>query len=121
MPLKSKLFAGDPALQACLTKDSAHITLHARGHHVSKIQTAIFILEEVSVAPAELRSQTYGPSTAAAILAYKRRRNIVNRAYQTHADNIVGKMTIAELDREMVIAERCPPVALNPLSHPACS
>ena len=121
MPLKSKLFAGDHELQACLTQDSAHITLNARGHHVSKIQTAIFILDEVSVAPAELRSQTYGTSTAAAILAYKSRRNIVNRAYQTHADNIVGKMTIAQMDREMVIAEKRPSTPPDPSSYPSGS
>jgi hypothetical protein len=30
------------------------------------------------------------PKTAAAVLAYKRRRNIVNTAYQTTADDIVG-------------------------------
>src|SRR5262249_41293895 len=40
--------------------------------------------------------------TAAAVLAYKRKRNIVNRTYQAQADNIVGKMTMAALDREMV-------------------
>ena len=44
----------------------------------------------------------YGPSTAAAVLAFKTRRNIINRAYQTKADNIVGRMTIAALDAEML-------------------
>jgi hypothetical protein len=110
MSLKSRLFAGDRALEACLTQDSAHVTLNARGDHVSKIQTALFVLDEVSVAPSELRSQTYGPSTAAGVLAFKQRRRIINFAYQTQADNIVGKMTIARMDAEMVIAEKLPPI-----------
>jgi hypothetical protein len=44
----------------------------------------------------------YGHRTAAAVLAYKRARNIVNHKYQTQADNIVGKMTIAAFDRELL-------------------
>ncbi len=117
MPLQSKLFAGDRALEACSTQDSAHITLNAKGDHVSKIQTALFVLDRVSVAPIELQTQTYGPSTAAAVLAYKKRRNIVNRAYQTQADNIVGKMTIARMDTDMLVAERLPPIP-NPQDQP---
>jgi hypothetical protein len=35
------------------------------------------------------------------VLAFKRRRKIINFSYQTQEDNIVGKMTIAALDREM--------------------
>jgi len=117
MPLQSKLFAGDRALEACATQDSAHITLNTMGDHVSKIQTALFVLDRVSVAANELQNQTYGPSTAAAVLGYKQRRNIVNRAYQTQADNIVGKMTIARMDTEMAVAERLPPVP-NPQDQP---
>ena len=39
------------------------------------------------------------------MLAYKRKRNIINRAYQTQVDNVVGKMTIASLDAEMLTKE----------------
>jgi hypothetical protein len=39
-------------------------------------------------------------------LSYKKKRNIINRSYQTQADNIVGKMTIASLDNEMMARER---------------
>ena len=46
-------------------------------------------------------TQTYGPSTAAAVLSYKTKRQIINRSYQTTPDSIVGKMTIASLDAEM--------------------
>ena len=38
---------------------------------------------------------------AAAVLAYKKKRNIINWSYQQQADNIVGKMTIAALDAEI--------------------
>ena len=118
MPLRSKLFAGDKALEACAVQDSAHITLNAIGPHVSKIQTALFVLDEVSVAARELQSQTYGPSTAAAVLAYKQRRRIINFGYQAQADNVVGKMTIAAMDAEMVIEEKLPPLR-DPLDQPA--
>lgn len=105
MPLQSRLFHGDPALESCLTQDSAHITVGASGDHVSKIHTALLILDGVSVAAAELRNQQYGASTAAAILAFKRQRHIINTTYQTQADDIVGKMTIAAMDGELLPKE----------------
>jgi hypothetical protein len=43
----------------------------------------------------------YGPSTALCVLVYERKRQIINRSYQTQADNIVGRMTIASLDQGM--------------------
>jgi hypothetical protein len=78
------------------------------GDHVSKIHTALFILDEVSVSAEELATTRYGPSTAAAVLAFKRKRKIINWSYQTQADNIVGKMTIAAMDKELIMR-----VALN--------
>jgi lysozyme family protein len=50
----------------------------------------------------------YGAATAAAVLAYKKKRNIINHSYQAQADNIVGKMTVAALDKEMVEREQAP-------------
>jgi hypothetical protein len=47
----------------------------------------------------------YGPKTAAAVLAYKEKRGIINRDYQSKADNIVGIMTMASLDKEMLEQE----------------
>lgn len=58
------------------------------------------------IEPHEIASGRYGPSTAAAVLAYKKKRKIINRAYQTAPDNIVGKMTIAALDEDMLRIER---------------
>jgi len=102
MPLQSPLFKGDPKLEACLIKDGAHILQGAVGDHVSKIQLALFMLDHLTLAAGELRGKKYGPSTAAAVLTFKKKRNIINRNYQTQADDIVGKMTIAELDKELV-------------------
>ena len=109
MPLNSRLFRGDAALEACLTRDEAHLVPGSSGDAVSKIQTALLVIDDVSVAPGELQSKHYGPSTAAAVLAYKTRRKIINTAYQKSADNIVGKMTIAAMDVDMVAREHQPP------------
>jgi hypothetical protein len=121
VPLQSELFRDDAALQACLVKDSAHVTPGSRGQHVGKIQTALSILEGALMDPEELSGNFYGPSTADAVLAYKRKRDIVNRTYQQRADNIVGKMTIASLDREMTEGEqrRRPRSCREPSSGPA--
>jgi hypothetical protein len=114
--LESKLFTSDPqsrvALQACLVSDQAHIqqaapgTPATRGPHVAKIQEAIFQLgNNVAIDPGELQRSEYGPSTAAAVLAYKKNRGIINPSYQNQADPIVGKHTIAQLDNEMLALE----------------
>jgi hypothetical protein len=104
--LQSKLFKGDQKLEACLIHDSSHLTQGAVGGHVSKIQTALFAVASLSIDPRELSASLYGKSTAGAVLTFKKRRNIINRSYQTQADNIVGKMTIAALDKEMLAKER---------------
>jgi hypothetical protein len=56
----------------------------------------------------ELALKRYGPSTAKAVLFYKKKRNIINRSYQTRADDIVGIMTMASLDKEMLAFEQSP-------------
>lgn len=101
MALKSALFAGDPKLEAAAQIDAQHIAPGARGPHVAKIQTALIQLDSARIAVDE----AYGPATASAVLAYKQKRDIVNRKYQTTADNIVGVMTMAALDDEMAKAE----------------
>jgi hypothetical protein len=103
--LQSKLFRSDPRFDDCLQRDSAHILTGARGYHVACIQFALVMLNGNKIDQKELNGALYGPSTAAAVLDFKRRRNIINPAYQTQADNIVGKMTIAQLDREMRLRE----------------
>jgi hypothetical protein len=64
------------------------------------------LLDGAKIDGQETRKNTYGTSTAAAVLTYKTKRRIINPAYQTKPDNIVGKMTIAALDREMLQFER---------------
>jgi peptidoglycan hydrolase-like protein with peptidoglycan-binding domain len=100
------LFKGDKKLEACLVHDSAHVTQGHQGEHVSKIQSALLTLNAARLDDDEIATKTYGPSTAAAVMAYKTRRGIINFSYQTKADNIVGKMTIAAMDREMCQLER---------------
>lgn len=60
MGLRSMLLKGDPALEACLIRDSAHILLGAAGPHVGKIQIALLQLDGLGIAPGELAAQLFG-------------------------------------------------------------
>ncbi|MBV8274369.1 MAG: hypothetical protein JO170_03785 [Verrucomicrobia bacterium] len=115
MALQSKLFLGDTKLEAAAVSDPAHIKIGAKGEHVRKIQFALTVLDGVNIA----QDGAYGAETAAAVLAYKRKRNIINRSYQTQADDIVGKMTMVTLDTEMLRHEIVPhaPVRIIPRSY----
>jgi hypothetical protein len=108
MPLKSNTFSGDERLEACLVKDSAHLTLGVQGEFVALVQSALIFLDELTIDEQELNSFTYGPSTAAAVLKFKKKRKIINTSYQQHEDDIVGKMTIKAMDDELAIAENAP-------------
>ena len=110
MPLRSQVFRGDRALEACLVDDRAHVVEGSRGGHVRKLQRALALLDGALIALDEASSENYGPSTATAVLNYKRARSIINLSYQTTADKIVGKMTIASLDLEMAKTEARPPL-----------
>jgi hypothetical protein len=115
MGLRSTLFRGDTALDACLIRDSAHLTVGTTGEHVSKVQQAVLTVGQSGIRDGELAALRYGESTAAAVLKYKQSHKppIINRTYQTVADNIVGKMTIAALDDDL--AARPPN---DPLTNP---
>jgi hypothetical protein len=106
MALQSRLFRDNKKLQECLIRDSAHVVPGSTGDHVSRIQTALALVDDVRIEQSETLAKRYGPSTAKAVLAYKRRRKIINFSYQTQADDIVGKMTIAALDKELVHLQR---------------
>lgn len=112
MPLQSGLLQGDAKLEAAATSDPAHITPGQRGEHVRKIQVALNLLDNAGLALDEI----YGPKTANAVLAFKRKRGIVNRSFQTTADNIVGRMTIAALDRELSAFDGSRPLRLRDLN-----
>jgi hypothetical protein len=103
------------SLKGAAVSDPAHITAGASGPHVAKIQQALNVLDGTAI----VQDGKYGRATAAAVLAYKRKRNIINRSYETQADDIVGKMTIASLDREMFKKENAPigPIQIKPLTY----
>jgi hypothetical protein len=105
MALKSALFRGDTQLENAATSDPAHILTGARGSHVEKLHVALMFLDHATIADDELAADLYGRSTATAVLAYKTKRKIINPAYQTAPDNIVGKLTIAALDQEIAASE----------------
>lgn len=103
--LKSKLFRGDARLAGALVDHARHVTKGDSGPHVRKIQSAILMLEGGAIDGKEIEAQRYGPTTARAVLAYKNRRGIINRSYQSAADDIVGIMTMRTLDLEMAWIE----------------
>lgn len=100
MALLSRLLQGDKLLESAANVDAAHIKRGAVGLHVVKIQLALKVLDDAKIA----FDGAFGPATASALLAYKTKRNIVNTQYQTKADDIAGKMTVAALDQEMLEA-----------------
>jgi hypothetical protein len=108
MGLRSRLFAGDLKLESAAASNPAHILPGSIGEHVARIQQALIALDGAIIEAGELEGKRYGPSTANAVLFYKAKRNIINRSYQTQADNIVGIMTMAALDNEMLQKERQP-------------
>jgi hypothetical protein len=114
MSLQSQLFSGDPKLEAAANSNPDHITPGAVGEHVSKIQRALIAVNDADINTDELQAERYGPSTADAVLSYKQKRSIINFSYETQADNIVGVMTIAALDKEMLKKENEPQVAIVP-------
>lgn len=106
MALQSALFRGDAKLEAAAVSDPSHIKQGARGPHVEKIQAALNHLDDAGLDV----DGDFGRRTADAVLAFKQARNIVNRSYQSTADNIVGRMTIAVLDQEL---QKNPPGPLH--------
>lgn len=106
MTLVSMLFSGNTRLQQCSISDPAHVLKGDRGDYVALIQGALLMLDKAQISPNELSQQLYGQSTAKAVLDYKKKRNIINYAYQSSADDIVGRMTIKALDTEVASRER---------------
>jgi hypothetical protein len=122
-PFKSQLFSNprDAALEKCATQNDEHISVNKNrvGPHVHKIQGALLRIAakdpklrgKITISPGEINTQTYGDSTARAVLAYKRDRKIINFSYEKTADDIVGIMTISRLDDEIAgIEPPAPPV-----------
>ena len=99
MALQSRLLGGTPKLEAAAVSDPAHILPGATGPHVGQIQQALNKLDGANIA----EDSAYGPSTAAAVRAFKEKRRILN--VQGKIDDIVGKKTLAALDAEMLAQE----------------
>ncbi len=107
--LRSALFSGNARLERCAVDHAHHVVQGNQGDFVSKIQEALVMLDGAVITGDEIPTQTYGSSTAQAVLDYKTTRNIVNPTYQTAPDNIVGIMTINRMDTEMVTLEAAMP------------
>ena len=111
MPLRSEFFRSDVRLEGAASRDSAPVLPGTSGPHVEKIQLALMLLDDARIAAAELAADAYGPTTAAAVLAYKRRRGLGHECYRTMPDSVVGRTTLATLDREMMgrqaVRKRC--------------
>jgi hypothetical protein len=103
--LSSKLLSSNARLRDCELNDAAHVKLGDQGDFVGLIQRALMLIDDVSIAASEIGASLYGESTAAAVLKYKTSRNIINRSYQTQADDIVGKLTIKSIDDELLELE----------------
>jgi hypothetical protein len=101
MALLSTLFCGDARLELAAINDPAHIMQGMSGEYVEKIQLALIQLDGAKLIP----DGKYTASTADAVLAFKKKRRIINTVYQSTADNIVGRMTIATLDKELLLFE----------------
>ncbi len=112
MALQSQLFRGDTKLEAAAVSDPAHILQGAAGEHVRKIQQALIQLDGAALDP----DGKYGPATATAVSAFKQKRQILNT--QGKIDNIVGKKTMAALDREQSARESVPagPLQIRPIN-----
>ena len=78
-------------------------------------------IDGLTIDTSELTAQRYGPSTASAVLAYKKKRKIINRSYENTEDNIVGKMTIASLDKDMAERQYVPGSAGRNYCYIRCS
>ncbi|MFY7953439.1 MAG: hypothetical protein ACOVT5_13120, partial [Armatimonadaceae bacterium] len=105
MALTSRMFAGNERLQACSREHNSHITRKDSGSHVALVQNALILLDAAVIDAGELDRAEYGPSTASAVLKYKQKHAIINFTYQTTADDIVGIMTIRDLDARMLVVE----------------
>src|SRR5579864_836846 len=105
MGLTSSAFKGDGKLEACAANDPDHIYRGMKGPAVGKIQDALKQTDGAVIDSGELATQTYGASTANAVLKFKQngKRNIKN--YKGQFDDIVGKKTVAALDAELFAKE----------------
>ncbi len=94
MPLVSRWFGGNARLQSCLVSDPAHVLTGDSGEHVSLVQEALVELDEARIRAGRDHGRPLREIDGCRGPGYKKKRGIINRAYQTAPDNIVGKMTV---------------------------
>jgi hypothetical protein len=104
--LRSDLFKGDKKLENCASLPSGHLLVGTPpGQHISKVHEALEKLRPggPAIAATERSTMSYGKTTAAAVLHYKQTHDppIINFAYQTTPDAVVGQMTIKAMDEEL--------------------
>jgi hypothetical protein len=122
-PLRSRFFSipsfapFKTRLQAAADHHPMHIMRGSRGGHVSIIYNAMDILQPfvksipcpAPIGNTELKLGVYGGLTETKVLLYKQKMTIINRDYQSKADNICGIMTMRMIDYNMQqIDQYCP-------------
>jgi hypothetical protein len=118
--LRSDLFKDDDKLEACAARPLAHLKVgSAPGLHITKIHAALEALrpDGPAISPFEKASMTYGPTTAKAVLNYKKTHvpPIINISYQNSPDDIVGQMTIKAMDVDLLAQQPVnPPPSTDP-------
>ena len=78
MALQPKLLKDDTKLEACAVSDPAHVVLGAVGEQSARFTSHSQHWTGRWSTPARLSAKRYGASTAAALLAYKKKRKINN-------------------------------------------
>lgn len=107
-------------LRDCLNFDPAHIQPKDEGKHVAVIQDVLEILRQrlPDLGLLQIKNDprgVYGKDTADAVKKYKEINNIVRTGQPL--DNIVGRMTITQMDNDLINAPPLPgppkPVVIN--------
>jgi hypothetical protein len=88
MALRSRILSADAKLEAAAVSNQAHIKRGAVGEHVAKIHKALKQLDGAVIDKDELQAKKFGPSTEEAVRNYKKKRKIINRAYQSEGSGL---------------------------------
>lgn len=91
-------------LSACLANDAQHITPGQKGEHVRAIQSALAAIgklrPELGLPANQDPPGTFGPGTVKLVHQYKMQNHIVRPGQPL--DDIVGRMTITQIDDDLL-------------------
>jgi hypothetical protein len=108
-------------LDACLASDPGHITPHQKGEHVKIIQRAFATiserLPEIALPKISDKPGEYESDTIAAVLKYKSHFKLVRPGQPL--DPIVGRMTITQIDNDLLNKKSPPSNEPDPATDPA--